>query len=70
MKRRANDLACWTPRIKPGGILAGHDYLDELRPQGQYGVKRTVDEWAAAHQLPVWVSEEPDFPSWFVRLPS
>ncbi len=65
-----NDLTCWTPRIKPGGILAGHDYLDELRPQGQYGVKRAVDEWAAAHQLPVWVSEEPDFPSWFVRLPS
>jgi hypothetical protein len=63
------DLACWSPKVRPGGFLAGHDYLDQLRVEGQYGVKCAVDEWAAERGLPVWISEEPDFPSWFIHLP-
>lgn len=23
-----NDLLTWTPKVKPGGIIAGHDYID------------------------------------------
>ncbi len=26
------DLATWLPRLKPGGILAGHDYIPERYP--------------------------------------
>lgn len=33
------DIAAWLPKIKPGGILAGHDYNDYWS-----GVKRAVDE--------------------------
>lgn len=36
----ALDIAAWTPKVKPGGILAGHDYDVPLWPD----VKRAVDE--------------------------
>lgn len=36
------DILAWLPKLKPGGILAGHDYY----PNGEYfpGVKRAADE--------------------------
>jgi predicted O-methyltransferase YrrM len=40
------DLAAWYPKIRPGGILAGHDYPEP-------GVRAAVDEFAAAHRLTV-----------------
>jgi hypothetical protein len=33
------DIQAWLPKIKDGGILAGHDYVDKWE-----GVKRAVDE--------------------------
>jgi hypothetical protein len=33
-------LLAWLPKMKPGGIFAGHDYLCEPHP----GVKQAVDE--------------------------
>ena len=34
------DIAAWTPKVRPGGIIAGHDYLD----RDGWGVIRAVDE--------------------------
>jgi hypothetical protein len=43
-----SDIAAWLPKVKPGGILAGHDYLDPLsdyHPLVSWpGVTRAVDE--------------------------
>lgn len=36
------DIAAWTPHVRPGGILCGHDYCDACP-----GVKRAVDESGA-----------------------
>jgi predicted O-methyltransferase YrrM len=36
------DLACWWPKIRPGGLLAGHDYNADWP-----GVVRAVDEFFA-----------------------
>lgn len=38
-----NDIINWLPKVKPGGILAGHDYYNN---EYDYfpGVKRAVDE--------------------------
>ena len=33
------DLKLWWPRIRAGGVLAGHDYLDGDLPEGRFGVK-------------------------------
>lgn len=39
------DLNLWLPKIKAGGILAGHDYYEGG------GVKQAVDEFAAANGI-------------------
>jgi len=33
------DIECWEPLIRSGGIISGHDYLNK-----GYGVKKAVDE--------------------------
>jgi len=35
----AGDIHCWLPHVKPGGIIACHDYGNPAFP----GIKRTVD---------------------------
>jgi FkbM family methyltransferase len=70
-----NDLAAWTEKVKPGGIIAGHDYLDgELLFDGHskptlFGVKRAVDEWAKHMGWKVNVTTDDQFPTWYVRTP-
>lgn len=62
------DLASWWPKVKPGGIFAGHDYLDGEHGGSDYGVKQAVTEFAAVNNLEVTVIPE-QWPSWFVRKP-
>jgi len=45
------DITAWRPRVRSGGLLAGHDYVDTHRPNGKvwtqwrkHGVKAVVDE--------------------------
>jgi hypothetical protein len=40
------DLAAWWPKVKPTGVLAGHDYDEK-------GVRKAVDEFVEAHHLKV-----------------
>jgi predicted O-methyltransferase YrrM len=69
------DLAVWFPKVRAGGILAGHDYADGRLVQGDFGVKQAVDEFAAARGLrvhatagrPTYVEM---FPSWLIEVPS
>ncbi len=37
------DIALWWPKVHPGGILCGHDYING---QPNYGVVQAVDEWS------------------------
>jgi len=60
------DLAAWWPKLKKGGIFAGHDYLDGEHGGSDYGVKQAVTEFAAAHNLEVHVLPE-QWPSWYAR---
>ncbi len=41
------DLNAWFDKVKPGGIFAGHDYVDGMLAQGDFGVKSAVDEFFA-----------------------
>lgn len=63
-----NDIATWLPKLKKGGVLGGHDYLDGRLPSGEYGVKRAVTEFSSERNWPVVVTHEPDWPSWYVRV--
>lgn len=60
------DIDLWFPKVRPGGLLAGHDYLDGQRESGPYGVKTAVDEFVARTGRRLVVSAEKDWPSWFV----
>jgi len=40
------DIAAWTPKVMPGGIVAFHDYGAKKHA----GVKRAIDEWQLSAQ--------------------
>jgi hypothetical protein len=62
------DIELWYPKLTRGGILAGHDYLDGSLSNGEFGVKRAVDEFARTLNKKVYTSREPDYPSWFIEF--
>lgn len=67
------DLSCWYPKIVPGGILAGHDYIPDGEYRiGKFGVQMAVHEFVKTAGLRLYVTGEPKelFPSWFVVKPS
>jgi hypothetical protein len=67
------DLEAWFPKVRPGGIVAGHDYADGSFPSGEFGVKRAVDEFFAGLGLPVFQTRGNSpvemFPTWIVEVP-
>jgi hypothetical protein len=60
------DIAMWWPKIRPGGVLCGHDYLHQSIP-GVFncGVTEAVDEFVNAEGLRLHVTTE-DVKSWLV----
>ncbi len=67
-----SDLLAWWPKLKPGGLFMGHDYV----PNGSYsvgvfGVKTAVDEFAAARGLTVHTTiRDTPFVSWMIEVPA
>ena len=65
------DLGLWADKVRPGGLLAGHDFLDARdSPFGDYGVRSAVTEFCAARDLRVDATHD-DLPfcSWLVAVP-
>ena len=58
-----DDLAAWWPKVRSGGILAGHDYVME----GPIEVKDAVDEFAADHG--VAVEQTAGYASFWIEKP-
>jgi hypothetical protein len=48
------DILDWWPKLKPGGVMAGHDYLDQINIAGVFGVKSAADRFAAAVDRPIF----------------
>lgn len=59
------DIHHWYAKLKFGGMLSGHDYLDGDIPQGNFGVKKAVDEFAKEHNHEVFITDEPEWKSWY-----
>jgi hypothetical protein len=60
----ANDIAAWTPVVRKGGIIAGHDFK---RSRGNYicHVKDVVQAWTYSHSIRPWfVFTKDKAPSW------
>ncbi len=64
------DIAAWHPKVKKGGIVSGHDYVDGRdndRPdKPDYGVKKAVNQWVEEkHIKHLFILEKDHVPSWF-----
>lgn len=39
------DLAAWVPKVRDGGLVSGHDYVDGNLPEGVFGVASAVNKF-------------------------
>ncbi len=64
------DLHAWWPKVRPGGLLAGHDYLDGIIGGCVFGVKTAVADFGREVGLaPAFTVADPPFLSWYIRKP-
>ena len=73
------DIECWFPKVKPGGVIAGHDYNDVGTPGVEWvGVVKAVNEKFGNDKIEVrkvhagtWIYKKPkehiyqDISGWF-----
>ncbi len=64
------DIRDWYPKIRPGGVLAGHDYLDGQLPEGDFGVKSAVSQFESESGARACSTSERAWPSWYIIKPS
>jgi hypothetical protein len=64
-----DDLNRWYPKLRSGGMLSGHDYMDGTFDFGVFGVRTAVDHFTRQHHLQLWVTRELLSPSWFLFKP-
>lgn len=50
----AADLAAWVPKVKPGGIVAGHDFVKRTNPAHRVHVVEAVTGWTQAYHVHPW----------------
>ena len=50
------DLEAWYPKVRPGGLVTGHDYLDGTFDAGEFAVRRAVDEFFGARESRVFAT--------------
>ena len=73
------DINVWYPKVKTGGLLCGHDYVNSSFEQNkcaEFGVKSAVDEFAQEQALQVQVVWEAikvidtndPVGSWFIQV--
>ena len=55
------DLISWVPKIKPGGIISGHDYKHSRKE----GVVQAVDAYVQGHAIYPWFITREGLPSFF-----
>ncbi len=64
------DLEHWFGKLRPGGVMAGHDYVDGDLPEGVFGVRSAVDGFFGARGLRVHHTlGDPPWVSWLVLVP-
>lgn len=66
-----NDLNIWYPKIKIGGILAGHDYFDDYieTTKTSFGVIKAVNEFVKEHKLSnnIHITNKDKWESWIIK---
>lgn len=66
----SQDLAAWAPKVRSGGIVAGHDYHFAPKQPFLQQVRPAVDAFTAAQQITPWyVLAKDKAPSYFWVVP-
>jgi hypothetical protein len=63
------DICAWYPKVKMGGMLAGHDYDFGYTHNTLFTVKPAVDEFALTMRFVVYQTRDSSFPTWFLFKP-
>lgn len=67
------DIMAWWPKVRSGGVLAGHDYVEIVLDCGEekveFGVIPAVNEFVANNKLDLHVDNDHPWKSWFVPKP-
>lgn len=65
------DLAAWYPKVRTGGLISGHDYLDSENCCGsEFGVKTAVRELCGKIGVAeIFVCQDEPFPNWHFFKP-
>ena len=64
----SKSLEEWYPKVKKGGIFAGHDYLDGVVDGTEFGVKSAVDQFAGKRGINIFTTnKDGDYPSWYLQ---
>jgi predicted O-methyltransferase YrrM len=63
------DLAAWVPKVRRGGIVAGHDYIRRKGQDHIFGVKQAVDAYVAATGVRLMALRGDRTPSWAFYKP-
>ncbi|MDP1712255.1 MAG: class I SAM-dependent methyltransferase [Candidatus Nanopelagicaceae bacterium] len=60
-------ITAWYPKLKLGGIMSGHDYLDSQTGNTIFGVKCAVDSFVIKINLQggLHLTQESSWPSWW-----
>lgn len=48
------DIAAWTPKVRQGGIISGHDFCDEVCAHERIDVETAVLGWVKTHDIKTW----------------
>lgn len=60
------DIAFWSPKVRRGGIVAGHDWKRDKGRDWECHVKDVVLAWTYSHNIKPWfVLRKDKSPTWF-----
>jgi hypothetical protein len=57
------NLKIWTPKVRKGGIVSGHDYKNPKEKGKGWGITKAVDEFVPKNKL----HSEPRCVWWFIN---
>lgn len=64
------DIFTWDPKVKEGGMISGHDYLEGFYLVGnelsEFGVISAVNEYLKDKQYRLYTTYNELFPSWYI----
>lgn len=61
----SEDLAAWLPKLRPGGLMCGHDFVDYDGPLGEFRVRSAVLKFCRETNRRVYASREAWPSLWF-----